>query len=233
MGKGRQLSLLPPVPRKRRRRGKGSGGKTSVPHETRPEVSSRTPQHVTLTTVPEVGRLRTRKLYQAVRRALQCSMGWSTQRGRMRICQLSIQNRHLHLLVEAEDKRALSRGMQGFMISCAKQINSLLCDIDGRRRRGRVFADRFHARALTSPLEVRRALNYCLNNWRHHGESLPGVRLDPFATGATFAGWRDGTSFVPTGGSPHGWLMTWIARTWLLSEGWQRHGLLSPWDVPG
>ena len=72
-----------------------------------------------------------------------------------------------------------------------------------------------------------------MNNWRHHGESLPGVRLDPFATGATFDGWHDNTTFVSTSGSPHGWLMTWIARTWLLREGWRRHGLLSPWDTPG
>jgi hypothetical protein len=152
----------------------------------------------------------------------------------MRICQLSIQGTHLHLIVEADDKAALSRGMQGFMISCAKQINALLVDADGKPRRGSVFADRYHVRALTTPLEVQRALRYVLNNFRHHGESasLPGVRLDPYATGATFDGWRDGSDMVP-GGSNLGWLMTWIAKTWLLRGGWQRHGLLSPWDVPG
>ena len=235
MGKGpKPLSLLPPAqPRKRPRRRKPSV-KKRVTHAKRPEVSPRTPLHVTLTTVPEVGRLRTRKLYQAVRRALHCSMGWSKHRGRMRICQLSIQGNHLHLIVEAEDKAALSRGMQGFTISCAKQINALLTDLDGRRRRGTVFADRYHARALTTPLEVQRALRYVLNNWRHHGHGLPGVRLDPYATGETFTGWRDGADWiVPDDSASDRWLMTWIARTWLLRQGWQRHGLLDPWEAPG
>ena len=232
MGKGpTQLSLLPVKRRKRRRRKTGQPAKRKrVAHTKRPEVSPRTPLHVTLTTVPDVGRLRTRTLYKAVQRAMQCSLGWSRHRGRMRICQLSIQGRHLHLIVEAEDKTALSRGMQGFKISCAKQINSLLTDLDGRPRHGPVFSDRYHARALTTPLEVKRALRYVLCNWRHHGESIPGVRLDPYATGCTFDGWCDGLR--PTA-SADDWLMTWIARTWLLREGWRRHGLLDPWETPG
>jgi putative transposase len=185
-----------------------------------------------LTTLPEVGRLRTRKLYKAVQRALHCSMGWSRQRGRMRICQLSIQGHHLHLIVEADDKAALSRGMQGFKISCTRQVNSLLTDLDGIPRRGTIFADRYHARALTTPLEVRRALAYVLNNWRHHGASIPGVRLDPYATGPGFTGWCDGPDWIIPG-PPGQWLMTWLPRSWLLREGWCRHGLLDPWETPG
>jgi REP element-mobilizing transposase RayT len=229
----KQLSLLPGKRRKRRRRKAGQPARRRrVAHAKRPEVSPRTPLHVTLTTVPDVGRLRTRKLYQAVRRAMMCSVGWSKHRERMRICQLSIQDHHLHLIVEADSKAALSRGMQGFKISCAKQINALLTDLDGRRRRGKVFADRYHARALTTPLEVRRALAYVLCNWRHHGASVPGVRLDPYATGISFGGWLDGTDWIPPA-PPDRWLMTWLARTWLLRDGWQRHGLLDAWETPG
>jgi REP element-mobilizing transposase RayT len=232
MGKGpQQLALLPEQSKPRRRRKTSTAKNKRVPHVTRPDVSPRTPLHVTLVTVPEVGRLRTRKLYQAVRRAMTCSLGWSRYRGRMRICQLSIQGNHLHLIVEAENKKALSRGMQGFKISCAKQINALLTDLLGRRRRGSVFADRYHARALTTPLEVRRALRYVLNNWRHHGYAQPGVRLDPYATGVSFGGWCDGEDWIVPG-SPDRWLMTWLPRSWLLRTGWKRHGLLDPWEVP-
>lgn len=37
-------------------------------------------------------------------------------------------------------------------------------------RRGRVFDDRFHVRPLKTPLEVRRALAYVLNDYRRHAD---------------------------------------------------------------
>ena len=230
--KGKQLSLSLAT-RARKKGGRPpSGDRPGVSHAARPEVSAKTPLHVTLTTVPEVGRLRTPTIRKTVQRALNCSVGWSRQRGRMRICHLSIQGNHIHLLVEAENKQALSRGMQGFKISCAKQINALLRDRDGRPRRGRVFADRYHVRALTSPLEVHRALRYVFNNFRHHGAAEARQRLDPYASGHLFRGWRDHDSpTLPLGGASH--LLVWLPQTWLLSAGWQRHGPLDPWEAPG
>ena len=41
-----------------------------------------------------------------------------------RIVHLSIQGNHVHLLVEAENRMALARGMQAFEISAAKHINA-------------------------------------------------------------------------------------------------------------
>jgi hypothetical protein len=54
--------------------------------------------------------------------------------------------------------------MIAFKTSCARRLDGVV------GRRGRVFADRYHARPLTNPAQVRRALCDVLNNWRRHGE---------------------------------------------------------------
>ena len=55
----------------------------------------------------------------------------------------SIQQDHLHLMVEVKDRRKLSRGLQALGIRLAKALNSLW-----HRRRGSVFAERYFAAAL-------------------------------------------------------------------------------------
>jgi REP element-mobilizing transposase RayT len=221
-----QLSFMP------RTRAKGGGRKPAgdragVPHIKRPELSSRHPVHVTLKTVPAVGYLRKAKLMRALRRAAVCSIAWSRARGIFRICHISVQGNHIHLIVEAECKQALSRGMQGFMISSAKRINALL------GRSGRVYADRYHAHILTNPRHVRSALAYVLNNWRHHGldRLAPGALIDPCATGYAFNGWSEDVPLERIGERELFWL--WYPKTWLLAMGWKQHGLISAWEVPG
>ncbi len=55
-------------------------------------------------------------------------------------------------------------------------------------RTGKVWADRYHARALTKPREVRNALVYVLNNVKKH---RPGFRgLDVCSSAPWFTGWR-------------------------------------------
>ena len=56
----------------------------------------------------------------------------------------------------------LTRGVQGLSIRLAFAVNK------ARGRHGRVLAERYHARPLKTPLEVRRALLYVLNNERKH-----------------------------------------------------------------
>lgn len=78
-----------------------------------------------------------------------------------RIVHLSIQRTHIHLIVEAASRKALWKGMEAFSISAARQINaSTGC------KHGQVFADRYHARALTSPRQVRNCIASVLNNER-------------------------------------------------------------------
>jgi hypothetical protein len=224
-GYQQQLAFMP----KRRRRGGGRKPKRAragVSHAKRPQLSGRDPVHVTLSTVPEVGRLRTKKAYQCVRRALRGLLTRSAVPERFRICHLSIQGTHIHAIVEAGSTAALSRGMQGFQISLAKQLNAAL------DRSGRVFVDRFHMRVLRTPREVRNAIAYLVNNWRHHGEDrdFPGRAIDPYATGGHFDGWLDPPD-LPS--EDRGQLTTCPPRTWLLRTGWKRHGLIATTEVPG
>ncbi|HSR98321.1 MAG TPA: hypothetical protein VLM79_14785 [Kofleriaceae bacterium] len=59
--------------------------------------------HVTLRAIGVVGNLRRRCVYQAIREATLTT----ARREDFRICHLSIQHNHLHLIVEASNKRPL------------------------------------------------------------------------------------------------------------------------------
>jgi hypothetical protein len=224
-GRQQELSFMP----RRRRRGGGrkpKRAKAGVPHAKRPKLSGREPVHVTLSTVPEVGGLRTKKAYQCVRRALRGVATRSQPEGRFRICHVSIQGTHIHAIAEADSNAALSRGMQGFQISLAKQLNA------ASERSGQVFVDRYHMRVLRTPREVRSCIAYVLNNWRHHGahRDFPERAVDPYTTGGHFDGWADPPD-IPT--DERGQLTTGTPRTWLLRAGWRRHGLIATTEVPG
>jgi REP element-mobilizing transposase RayT len=216
-----------------KRKGAGrppKGKRASERHKKRPHLKKSHPVHVILRVVAEVGRLRRRNLYRAIQRG----MITAVPRHDFRICDVSVQGNHIHLIVEADDERALARGMQGFQISTAKHINRALSKETGRRRSGRVFADRYHAVQLTSPRQVRHGLCYVRNNWRRHGEDrkLPGRAFDPFSSGEYSGGWDDGAQ---TYWLRDGDVVLPICRpqSWLLSTGWRKAGLLSPWEVPG
>ena len=128
---------------------------------------------------------------------------------------------HLHLLVEAESRESLSRGVQGLGIRLARAVNRIA------ERTGKVFGDRYHARILRTPREVRNALAYVLNNARHHGIGrLRSDWIDPYSSGCVFDGWLRS---VP---SVHFEIPVARPRTWLLAMGWRRHGLLDPAMTP-
>jgi putative transposase len=145
-----------------------------------------------------------------------------------RIAHISIQQSHLHLLVEASSKRALTWGMQSFAINASRAINEL----DGGC--GKVFPDRYHATQITTARQARRALAYVLNNWRRHREDWHDGRrltakLDPYSSAISFAGWTS-TFVVPVNYVP---LPVSAPRSMLLRDGWKQHGLLDPFEVPG
>ncbi len=136
--------------------------------------------------------------------------------------QYSVQRDHLHLIVEADDKKALSRGMRGLAIRCALAVNRAL------GRRGALWADRYHAIALRTPRMVRNALVYVLANAAKHLRAVAG--LDPCSSAPWFDGFRDAAVTVtPPAGDE---APTRAPRTWLLRVGWRRHGLLSRDEVP-
>jgi putative transposase len=120
------------------------------------------------------------------------------------------------LLVEADTPTGFDRGMRGLAVRVAKAVNR------ARGRHGRVWADRYHARALRTPREVRNALVYVLSNVRKHLSRVRGV--DPCSSARWFDGWK-GLGAVVTSPLPR-------ARTWLVAVGWRRHGLIDPEERP-
>lgn len=190
----------------------GAGRKRTVhsrvPHRSRDDHARAHPLHVTLKLVAGVPSLRERGAHHVVRNAIHAAADCFG----FRVVHFSAQSNHLHLICEAEDRDAITRGMKGLAVRLVRGLNKLW------GRTGRLLADRFHARALETPREVRNALRYVFHNARGHGARFAGV-LDPCSSACAFDGW-----------SEHGPLVRNLlarARTWLLTTGWRRHGLLS------
>jgi REP element-mobilizing transposase RayT len=212
-----------------------SGAFASQPHKVREQFKASEPVQVTVRAVEEIHSLRRFDTYHAVRKAMVATFG----RESFRIVHLSIQGTHIHLLIEADDRKALARGMQAFQISAAKHLNAAITKRLGlaKRRRGRVFTDRYHVTIIRTSRHARHELAYVLNNWRRHGESTKrGAstwRVDPYSSGPSFDGWRDVEAREQMWPETYVPLPVWKPRTWLLREGWRRHGLIRSIEVPG
>ena len=191
----------------------GSGRKRlavrpSVPHRTRPEVSSRCPVHVSIRIVEECESLRRRAAYHVVREAI----ADACEQFSTRIVHFSVMSNHVHLICETLDSKALSRAVKGLCVRLARRLNRLW------QRSGAVIEARYHARALKTPREVKNAIAYLLQNARRHG--LPYAGPDPCSSGVWFDGWERILNDDPLRTkSPLP-----LPRTWLLSVGWRRHG---------
>jgi REP element-mobilizing transposase RayT len=146
-----------------------------VPHVPRPEFAARNPLHVTQRMRPDVGNLRTQRRLEVLKRAFHAGSGHLG----MQVVHFSVQGNHLHLIVEAEGRHALSRGMKGLAVRVAVALNRSI------GRRGTVFADRYHARVMSSPRDVANTLKYVFENYRHHArETLAWSWRDRFASSA-------------------------------------------------
>ena len=202
-------------------------GRTKVPHRQRHRFAARFPLHVTLRVVDDVPSLRRRGALRVVQRAIEAG----GHRKNFRVVHFVVVGNHLHLLVEAACMEALARGMQGLEVRLARRLNRFF------GRRGTFFAERYHARILRTPREVRNALRYVLLNYRQHearrGETLNRDWIDPFSSAYWFDGWRDSVELreprqrdllnVPC--------PTAQPTVWLLTTGWRRWGPLAFDDV--
>jgi REP element-mobilizing transposase RayT len=178
-----------------KRRGAGrkpKGDKPLVSHAARPEFHRPTPVHVTLKVARDVPNLRSSRRFREITRCFAASRGLHG----LRLVDFSVLSNHLHLVVEADSKRSLSRGVQGLSVRLARSLNQLF------GRRGKLFADHHHSRLLKTPTEVANAIGYVRNNANHHyGER----GADPFS-------------------SAHGDARAVLAEAvgWLLRTGWRR-----------
>jgi len=198
-------------------------------HRSRADIRRTSPAHVTVRVVHGLPSLRTVRIVHAIERTF--AKGCARQG--FRLVHYSLQGNHAHLIVEAQDREALGRGMMAIGSRLARAVNRIL------GRRGRVLADRYHVRLLPTPREVRNALRYVLLNARRHAAAVrsamtQAVRLDPASSAHWFDGWKRRGSGIGARQEESPRRRT-VARprTWLLTVGWRRYGLLDPTDVPG
>jgi hypothetical protein len=168
----------------------------------------------------------------AIVRELERSFAVSCTRPGFRLVHYSLQGNHAHLIVEAQDQVTLGRGMMAIGSRIARAVNRVA------GRTGRVLADRYHMRLLKTPKEVRGALRYVLLNARRHAARAvsrlrEAVRVDPASSGRWFDGWKHEVPGADVQAPTRTRPSVARPRTWLLTAGWRRHGLLDPTDVPG
>src|SRR6478672_6744061 len=188
---------------------KGAGrkprGRPSMPHITRPKIDPRCPVQVTIRATPGLPSLRSPRVFGILRRAIA-----RASVDRFRVIHFSIQQDHGHFIVEGDEARRARGGMHGLAIRLALAVNRAL------GRKGQVVSDRYHARPLTSPRQMRTSMVYVLLNFRKHLRAPACV--DPRSSGPHFSGWQRApavTDELPATASPE----TWMARI-----GWQRAG---------
>ncbi len=215
---------------KRRGAGRPASPRSSTPHRALGDHKARYPVHATLRS--SFRPLRSAHVFPSLKIALAATNRRDPES--FRILHFSVQHDHVHLIVEASDKRALSSGMRSIAIRIARTVNELVT------RKGKFWADRWFGRALTSPRQVRNALVYVLQNFRKHARLRMPDGVDPYSSGLEFDGWR-GFSRGSTRAPPLAGRVEWApggetpvakARSWLAEVGWRTHGLVGIDEVP-
>jgi putative transposase len=139
-------------------RPRGSRTSTRIPHVKRPRVSRHRPHHITVRTTRGTWNLRSQRCYRPIADAL----AEVRKREGVRVIHFSVQHNHVHLIVEADSRRALSNAMRALLIRLARNLNALM------GARGRRFEDRYHEHVLKTPSETRNALLYVIGNRAVH-----------------------------------------------------------------
>jgi REP element-mobilizing transposase RayT len=178
------------------------------------------PAHITIRAAKGLPSLREQVMARAIGHVIRTMRG---VREDFRIVEFSIQSNHVHLIVEADNGNALSSAIRSFEARVSKMLNHHVL----RRRRGRVWGDRYFRVDLTSPRQARHALAYVLQNGQHHGVVPAGVK-DPISS----ARWSE--RYVTRAELPPDTSPTAPARTYMLRVLWERRwpGAISPAEVP-
>ena len=139
-----------------------------VRHAKRPDVNG--PIHVTIKLRPGLPSMRTPRAYRL-----------GNEREGFRLVHYCVLSNHLHLFVNADHRRNLSRGMNGLGIRIAKTLNRHW------RRKGPVFFGRYHSRVIEATVhQIKKVLRYVLQNARRHGLPLPSGEADPYSSARWF-----------------------------------------------
>jgi REP element-mobilizing transposase RayT len=195
------------------------GRRRRVAHRKRAVHKARHPVHVTLRARSGLPSFRDSALCEVLFESIRSASRSPAVGEAFRIVHFSVQPDHIHLIVEASDTSTLSRGVQGLEIRLARAVNRCFGGIEGP-----VWADRYHARELKTPREVRNAIVYVLMNAKKHVRNFRAA-IDPLSSAPWFDGMR---SHMPSEQpSP-----VVRARTWLANVGWRKRGLIAPHEKP-
>ena len=172
---------------------------TRVPHTRRPEMGGEIPANLTLR-IDHItdwgGNLRDLVTMEVILRCFEVAK----DRFGMRICHYSVQSNHIHLLVEADDRECLIRGMRGLTTRLARNLNKHW------GRKGKLFTDRYHSKPIEDAEHGENTIAYLGRNDLKHNSaytitpSIPAPPPWPTAAGprATCAS----TSWTPASRSP-------------------------------
>jgi REP-associated tyrosine transposase len=198
----KQLTLRIPE-RGGKRKGAGrkrQAARRRVSHKTRPHFDQATAVLVTLRVASDVWNLRSKRCFRVIE---DCFTDARARFG-LRVIEFSVLGNHLHLVVEADSDRSLSRGMQGLGVRIARALNRVM------KRRGSIFEDHYHAHLLRSPTKLVNAIAYVLGNHEHHYGAASGV--DAYSSLACDRA-----------------LLLCAGSGWLLRAGWRRARVRSVW----
>lgn len=115
----------------------------------REEINPRTPMHINFKFSTHI---RNKACLKLLKRAI-----LNARSHGLRIIHFSLQSNHVHLIVEAENNKTLTRGMRSLTVTFAKGLN-----------KGRVQLERYHLHILKSLRETRNAIYYVLFNKQKH-----------------------------------------------------------------
>jgi hypothetical protein len=182
-----------------RRRGRPRVNDPRVAHVRRPDHKSDLPLLVTLTVEERVSTLRSRRSFRVIERAFWGAMEHSSAR----ICHFGVRGKEIVMIIEAADRAMVTAAMRSLGVRVGKGMNRVM------GTRGRVVRDRYRARPLRTPAQVRRALDAVLHGQtpRHDGRTSP-PETDRFSSAARRAlpapvtwllgvGWCHAASAVP------------------------------------
>lgn len=191
-------------------------------HVPRDAHLGRHPVHVTMRRVRLAPSFRS----ETVRLAIMDEIAGAKGRG-VRVVHFSIQEDHLHLMVEGEDSKDLSKQMCRLFSRVAMAVNRVA------QRSGPLFRDRHHRHALRTPTETRNALVYIMFNIRKHdAASYTAAQLrtvlDAFSSAAWFERWhpdaRPPAELLAKARARWPTNATSAPQTWLAKTGWLRAG---------
>ena len=149
-----QLSFeIPKRGGKRKNAGRKKLLRSEPAHSKREKITPHLPAHVTIKFRKSVPSLRSFKGEKIFKRAINRARDFG-----LRVIEYSIQNDHIHLLIETDSNDALTRGMISLKTTMAK----------GLKVGGAVFRGRYHLHVLRTPTEVRNAIPYVVFNLAKH-----------------------------------------------------------------